>query len=510
MYETGYYSTGYYATGYYSRRAQEGLPTLRFTWEGIIAEARYILQDLGLTGLTEQILVEEGAAPAPGTIGTLYAVGIDSANPGDPVLLRSTDGGIDSWELVNTGVQSGLFQFVLYDICYAPNIGDNGRILCVGQFNRGIYSDDLGVTWTYITFPSGGGNWFAVAHNGVVFVSGTAAGKLYSSDDGITWTERFDEVASYNDVVWDPVSELFIAVASDSNVGIINTSPDGITWTRNTDPDLSGLFIPDDSNCVGLGNGTYCVPSGNPSIQPRHVYSSDPDGAWTGLPVNPHPMYKVAYSPNLDLWMGTQISDNANFSKSSDLTQSFTEIANNNANGGDWRTCCWSEQNSAFVFLGSGTSGGNIMTTDDGTNFTTQAQPSMVPHLWVQMRELQLPNQTPAEPIFTKSAVLSPERYRWTDDVLLDSLNRGIEELKRVRPDAYYTLFGIYDGYTPEVVQTGADAGQVNWNADFLLEKHFYTALVHYVVSQAFMEEDSNLQQANEHLQLFRKFALAI
>jgi len=102
-----------------------------------------------------------------------------------------------------------------------------------------------------------------------------------------------------------------------------------------------------------------------------------------------------------------------------------------------------------------------------------------------------------------------PVYLRWDDQTMVDTLNRGIEELKRVRPDAYYTLFGIFDGYTPEVVITGASAGQVNWNSEFLLERRFYSAILHYVVGMIYAGEDGSLPIAAEHLQLFREFALS-
>lgn len=102
----------------------------------------------------------------------------------------------------------------------------------------------------------------------------------------------------------------------------------------------------------------------------------------------------------------------------------------------------------------------------------------------------------------------NPDYVRWSDEDLLCTLNRGIEDLKRVRPDAFYTLYGIYPGDTPEVVFTGAGFGQVNWDSEFLLERRFYSALVHYVTAYSFMMEDSNLGLAQAQLQLYREFAL--
>lgn len=319
----------------------------------------------------------------PVTAGTIFAVGGDGT---DSYGMKSADG--ETWEL---------FQFTttanyIYDIEYGSTIGANGRVVAVGgQITGGMsYSDDKGVTWTSSTLPSAGRSicWSPTLE---LFVYGDSAGDIYSSTDGINWTLRFStEVFVYSDIVWDPTSALFVAVSSDSSVGIINTSPDGLTWTRNTDPDLSGILNPDTPECIEVDDaGLVVTPSGNPSITPKHAYSTDPDGAWSLSGTNAHPMRDIAYSPTLSLWMGTTSNSDGNFVSVVDpSTSTFGAVANSNSTGGPWRACCWSVKTSAFYFFGSGT-GDIIMKSTNGTTFSTPTVPSgAADYTWLSAKAL--------------------------------------------------------------------------------------------------------------------------
>jgi hypothetical protein len=100
-------------------------------------------------------------------------------------------------------------------------------------------------------------------------------------------------------------------------------------------------------------------------------------------------------------------------------------------------------------------------------------------------------------------------RYRYSDSMMLNALNRGMHELKRVRPDAFYPLYGLYDDYVPEVVLSRPDSEQVDWTTDFQIDLRFYPALVHYVLYAILMQEDASLERAASSLQLFRMFVLS-
>lgn len=79
---------------------------------------------------------------------------------------------------------------------------------------------------------------------------------------------------------------------------------------------------------------------------------------------------------------------------------------------------------------------------------------------------------------------------RYTDEFLLRILNRGLRDLGAMRPDVFYDLFSGNDLNVPEVVESGAGAGQINWTDVFTLEFQFYTPLVLYLVGVAEVTDD--------------------
>lgn len=79
---------------------------------------------------------------------------------------------------------------------------------------------------------------------------------------------------------------------------------------------------------------------------------------------------------------------------------------------------------------------------------------------------------------------------RYSDATLLDIYNRGLQALGRVRPDAFYDLYSSNSLNIPELVTSGAGAGQTNWTDTFGLELQFFTPLVTYIVGVAEITDD--------------------
>ena len=79
---------------------------------------------------------------------------------------------------------------------------------------------------------------------------------------------------------------------------------------------------------------------------------------------------------------------------------------------------------------------------------------------------------------------------RYTDFTLLNVLNRGLQDLGKLRPDAFYSFFLNNSLNVPEVVLTGAVAGEVNWDDPFGIELQFYSPLVTYVTAVAEIVDD--------------------
>ncbi len=82
---------------------------------------------------------------------------------------------------------------------------------------------------------------------------------------------------------------------------------------------------------------------------------------------------------------------------------------------------------------------------------------------------------------------------RFTDQFLTDQLNRGLQDIGRIRPDAYYNLFDKNDLNVPEVLISGtpdASTTEILWTEDVQVELQFYTPLVVYVVGSAELTDD--------------------
>jgi len=80
--------------------------------------------------------------------------------------------------------------------------------------------------------------------------------------------------------------------------------------------------------------------------------------------------------------------------------------------------------------------------------------------------------------------------YRYSDATLLAMYNRAFQALARIRPDAFYDLYDNNSLEVPEIVESGAGAGQVDWTDNFGIEMQFYNALVHYVTGMAEIVDD--------------------
>lgn len=79
---------------------------------------------------------------------------------------------------------------------------------------------------------------------------------------------------------------------------------------------------------------------------------------------------------------------------------------------------------------------------------------------------------------------------RYSDANLINFLNRALQEAGRIRPDAFYDLYSANSLSIPEIVASGAGAGQANLSANFGVEMQFYTPMVSYVVAVAEIVDD--------------------
>lgn len=82
------------------------------------------------------------------------------------------------------------------------------------------------------------------------------------------------------------------------------------------------------------------------------------------------------------------------------------------------------------------------------------------------------------------------DQRRYTDATLLGLVNRGIQEISRIRPDLTYSSYANNSLEVPEIVTSMAAAGQLHWTARWPWELWFYNRLVDYIVGVAEIMDD--------------------
>lgn len=108
---------------------------------------------------------------------------------------------------------------------------------------------------------------------------------------------------------------------------------------------------------------------------------------------------------------------------------------------------------------------------------------------------------------------LGPSLYRYSDEMLVNNLNRGLHEISRKRPDAYYDLFVDNKFLVPEVTSSDTPAtGQTFWGSEFILDLRFYPPLVTYVIGMAYASEDAYMEdgRAQAQLDMFHRHVLSV
>jgi len=106
----------------------------------------------------------------------------------------------------------------------------------------------------------------------------------------------------------------------------------------------------------------------------------------------------------------------------------------------------------------------------------------------------------------------APEK-RYTEPFLINQLNRGLQELGRIRPDSMYDLYDANDLNIPEVVDSGTPTlPEILVSADIQFEGQFFTPLVAYVVGSAEITDDefTSDNRAGLLLTMFRNTVIGV
>lgn len=95
--------------------------------------------------------------------------------------------------------------------------------------------------------------------------------------------------------------------------------------------------------------------------------------------------------------------------------------------------------------------------------------------------------------------------YRYDDSILLNILNRALQELGRIRPDAFWSTFVTDDIVIPEVAS-------IDLSTTFPLPSQFYLPVVSFIVAWSEVLDDEFTQdgRAGMLLQQFKTQVLSL
>lgn len=136
----------------------------------------------------------------------------------------------DALSWTASSLTSGNFMTEVRGLCWTvTNILISGYDGTGSIVHKVLYGTD-GASWTAVTGLATSGPMAASTSRVVMVSKWDGSGIVQTSDNqGVTWTTRVASgFGNVNDVCWDAVNSLFIAVG---DAGLIKTSPDGIAWT---------------------------------------------------------------------------------------------------------------------------------------------------------------------------------------------------------------------------------------------------------------------------------------
>ena len=95
--------------------------------------------------------------------------------------------------------------------------------------------------------------------------------------------------------------------------------------------------------------------------------------------------------------------------------------------------------------------------------------------------------------------------YRYPDSMLLNILNRGLHELSRMRPEAFYDGFLDNALNVPEITE-------LNWADEMTVDLMFMPPLVLYITAMAETTEDDYITdgRAMGHLTMFKTYVMGL
>ena len=266
-------------------------------------------------------------------------------------------------------ISSGLTNCTSYQVkIRAVNASGSGTASASATLIPLMSRDDRGTTWVLRT-ASVANNWRCVTYGNGLFVAvgaGPGSGnRVMTSPDGINWTSR----TSAADFTWSSVTYgngLFVAVAQ---IGLNNTnvmtSPDGITWTL-------GSLTSTTWHSVTFGNGRFVAVA-----ESGAVVTSDNGTTWSSrTPPSSiiSPVWNsVTYGNGRFVAVARSASSSGNLVMTS--LDGITWTAGNTTGfDNNWRNVTYG--NGRFVAVARSGIGNRVMTSENGTTWTSRTSAS--------------------------------------------------------------------------------------------------------------------------------------
>lgn len=313
------------------------------------------------------------AALGPRTVARAPRRGGHFVALGTSLCMTSNDG--DIWTS-QPGVLSGRWNSITYSTTQRRFVACEST----GASSTPVmYSDDLGVTWTYASSPvSAASGWNAIEWGNGIYVLVGAGGEVATSTDGDSWTSQTGVGAdTWFGLKYCDSLGLFVAVGGNSAGHYVMTSPTGVTWTAQT-PATNGQWA-GIAWSHSLGIITALPNVGGGGAAGTAMWSSDATSWTTGTTAQTVTWPSIAWGSSANVFVAVSGFSNYIQFSADGKTWSQSGLSYSYAQG--LNCVCWSDTLGKFVALAAAGSTRAQLSTD-GKTWTSCTSTTPTQHTW--------------------------------------------------------------------------------------------------------------------------------